>query len=72
MTDSIKQSFCLNTIFLLQLANELYFQINAVLKQSLQFSKLQHLELWASNAEEEVDQGILDQALEVIPNVMIH
>ena len=52
--------------------SESKFQINPILRQSLQFSKLQHLELRAFNDEEEVDQGILNQAQEVIPNIRIH
>ena len=52
--------------------SESKIQINPVLRQSLQFSKLQHLELRASNDKEEVDQGILNQAHEVIPNIIIH
>ena len=48
-----------------------WFQINAILRRSLKFSKLQHVKFQAINPnDEEVDQEILNAAREVIPNIV--
>ena len=50
------------------------FQINAILRKSYQFSKLQHIKFWALTvgpAVKEVDQEVLAAARKVIPNIVI-
>ena len=48
------------------------FQLNAILRHSLQFTKLQHIHFLGCNSDdEEIDQGILNAARRVIPNIMI-
>ena len=52
------------------------FQINAILRQSLSFSKLQNITFLEINSEEvdeeEVDQEILNEAAKVIANIFFH
>ena len=48
------------------------FQITAILSRSLKFTKLQDVKFYIDEDEnEEVDQEILDAALNVIPNIEI-
>ena len=52
------------------------FQINAILRHSLQFSKLQHITFLEINTgeydQEGFDQDILYEAGEVIPNISFY
>ena len=71
------QRFCFNILVLFRKAK---FQINAILRHSLQFSKLQHITFLVINSvvdyeevdQEEVDQDILKEAGEVIPNISFY
>ena len=48
------------------------FQINAILRRSLMFSRLQHVRLRAINRKvEDIDQESLNAARRVIPNIVI-
>ena len=68
------QRFCFNIFVLFRKAK---FQINAILRHSLQFSKLQHITFLVINSgdddeevnQEGVDQDILNEAGKVIPNI---